>query len=127
MPKKPLPQFNSLAEALAFYKQYGELIPGGRINEKYLYTYKVKDGREMRMYFYLDGRVEELKFEKTSPTYVYQSDNQEKRESDRNELIKFVKNGICECKAAGRFRWRVVGGKRVYMCVKCERPVYYKM
>lgn len=127
MPKKPLPQFKSLEAALDYYKKYGTLKHGGRIDDKHLYHYSVRDGREMRMYFFLDGRVEELKFEKSGPTYVYQSDNQEKRESDRNELMEFVKNGICECKAAGRFKWRVVGGKRVYMCVKCERPVYYKM
>lgn len=130
MPKKPLPQFNSLAESLAFYKQYGELIPGGRDGdrgERHLYTYNVKDGRVLHLNFYKDGRVEELKIPKTGPIYVYHSEDMEKRESDREQIAEFVKNGICECKAEGRFRWRTIGRTRVYACIKCNRPVYYTL
>lgn len=65
--KKPLPQFNSLDEAKAFYSKYGSLTPHGRIGQNYecmLYTYKVKDGRLMRLKLYDDGRVEELEIPK---------------------------------------------------------------
>lgn len=64
MRKKPLPQFKSHDEAIAYYSKYGEFDkPHGRIGENYecvLYTYKVKDGRTLRLKIYDDGRVEEL-------------------------------------------------------------------
>lgn len=68
MKKKPLPQFNSLAEAKAFYEKYGKFDPAhGRIGQNYecvLYTYRVNDGRVMKLKLYDDGRVEELEIPK---------------------------------------------------------------
>lgn len=34
-------------------------------------------------------------------------------------------NGICSCMAAGRFKWKTIHDTRVYMCIKCDRPVYW--
>lgn len=64
MTKKPLPQFNSLAEAKAYYNKYGKLSPPfGRIGpraEYNLYLYHVIDGRVMRLLITNDGKVEQL-------------------------------------------------------------------
>ncbi|WDI05028.1 hypothetical protein PUW25_26020 (plasmid) [Paenibacillus urinalis] len=58
---KPLPQFDSLDEAVKYYEKYGELIYFGRsgLNYEYcVYNYRVRDGRLLRMNIYNDGRVE---------------------------------------------------------------------
>lgn len=73
MKKKPLPQFNSHAEAIEFYSKYGKFDPPhphGRIGANYewlLYTYKVRDGRRMALKISNDGRVEEHVIPKRNP------------------------------------------------------------
>lgn len=60
--KKPLPQFNSLAEAKEFYEKYGRLEffgRGGRMAEYCIYKYHVRDGRVLSLFIYNDGRVED--------------------------------------------------------------------
>lgn len=60
MKQKPLPQFNSLAEAITFYEKYGRLEffgRGGAMAEYCIYNYHVKDGRKLALNFYNDGRV----------------------------------------------------------------------
>lgn len=60
MKQKPLPQFNSLAEAVTFYEKYGRLEffgRGGAMAEYCIYNYHVKDGRKLALNFYNDGRV----------------------------------------------------------------------
>jgi hypothetical protein len=42
--------------------------------------------------------------------------------TDKEDIYK---NGICACMAAGRFRWVNVGGGKVYMCIKCNKPKYW--
>lgn len=57
---KPLPQFNSLAEAKAYYEKYGRLEyfgRGGAMAEYCIFNYYVKDGRKLALNFYDDGRV----------------------------------------------------------------------
>ena len=59
---KPLPQFNSLAEAKAYYEKYGRLEyfgRGGRMAEYCIFNYHVKDGRMLRINIYDSGKVEE--------------------------------------------------------------------
>lgn len=62
MKQKPLPQFNSLAEAVTFYEKYGRLEffgRGGPMAEYCIYNYHVKDGRLLRINIYNSGKVEE--------------------------------------------------------------------
>lgn len=62
MRKKQLPQFNSLAEAIAYYEKYGRLEffgRGGAMAEYCIYNYHVKDGRLLRINIYNSGKVEE--------------------------------------------------------------------
>lgn len=62
MRKKELPQFNSLAEAKAYYVKYGRLEYFGRGGANYeycIFNYHVKDGRLLRINIYDSGKVEE--------------------------------------------------------------------
>lgn len=70
MNKKPLPQFNSLAEAKAYYGKFGRLQYFGRGGDDHkagIYTYHVKDGRVLRIYIYENGKVEEIVTKRNPP------------------------------------------------------------
>jgi len=43
----------------------------------------------------------------------------------REATAKLYANGICQCMAAGKFRWIPFEGVKVYMCVKCVKPKYW--
>ena len=59
--RKPLPQFGSWEESVAFYKKYGQLKYWGRLYRgcRY-YTLDTIDGRHLELKVFDDGKVEEL-------------------------------------------------------------------
>lgn len=61
MLRKPLPQFNSLREAIEFFDKYGKLEFFGREGRDFeycVYKYHVRDGRVLRLNIYMNGKVE---------------------------------------------------------------------
>ena len=45
--------------------------------------------------------------------------------SQRELDAELWKNGICECKAAGKWKYKQVGRRYILICVRCGRPKYW--
>jgi hypothetical protein len=114
-------KYESKESALEDLGKKGTLRHAGRETKFAIYEFTLPNRQSHLLFIHDDGLVE-----------LYVSSNMpyvppQKEEVKPKEVVPDIyANGICECKAAGKFKWQWIGPKHIYMCVKCKRPVYYK-
>jgi len=103
--------------AIEELSKIGKLVHFGLIETgKSVYRIALSGNRSHTLLVYADGTVQ--LYEAGEP-YVY-DDHPKVEPVPSIPQIDIYKDGVCDCKAAGR--WRHVG--MTYMCVKCGKPKY---
>jgi hypothetical protein len=114
-------KYDSKEAALESLRKIGTLRHAGREKNFAIYEFTLNNGQQHILFIHDNGLVE--LYVSSSTPYVPPAKEEEKPKESEPDAYA---NGICECKALGRFRWQWVGSKHIYMCTKCNRPVYWK-
>lgn len=120
----PARKYTTRAAAIEALKKIGDLVGFGRMgehNETSIYTLTLPDHRKYVLLISDDGLVS---INEPGEPHVYKEQPKEEHLT-KDQMVDIYKDGICGCKAAGRFRWVRVNGFKVFMCTVCKRPKYW--